>query len=65
MIRRNCDNNAAVHLADRELISREPTKIENVGCRIEFDVGICSPRPNNIGRRHGVASLADQFQPPR
>jgi hypothetical protein len=62
----NRDDDGSVDLADGELAALKPTEIENVGGRVEIDVGVGSPIPSNLGRRHGAPpGLLNSAAPPK
>jgi hypothetical protein len=54
MIGWNRDDDSSVDLADGELAALKPAEIEDVGGRVEIDVGVGCPIPGNLGRRHGA-----------
>ena len=54
VIGRNRNNHRPVDFADGELTGREPAEIKNICGGIKCDVGVCSPRPNDLCRRHGA-----------
>jgi hypothetical protein len=44
----------------------KPAEIKSVGGRVEIDVGVGSPIPSNLGRRHGAPpGLLNSAAPPK
>jgi hypothetical protein len=54
VIGRDRDDDRPIDFADGELIGRKPAEVEDVGARVEIDVSIGTPIPNDIRRRHGT-----------